>query len=52
MEYRMLIITKEAKRVIESRVFRRILLGSDFPGETLDFPDYKRSEYRRETDYY
>jgi hypothetical protein len=33
----MLIITKEAKRAMESRVFRRVLLGSDFPGGTLGF---------------
>jgi hypothetical protein len=37
MECRILIITKEAKRAMESRVFRRVLLGSDFPGGTLGF---------------
>jgi hypothetical protein len=53
MECRILIITKEAKRAMESRVFRRVFTRFGFLRwdtwfrGTLAFPDWERSEQRR-----
>ena len=53
MECRMLIITKEAKRVMESCVFRYVFTRFGFLRwdtwfrGTLAFPDWERSEQRR-----